>query len=1050
MPALAKLTRPKTHKAMHRERLFAELDESRQRPLIWVASPPGAGKTTLVSSYLQNRKLRSLWYQLDAGDEDLATFFYYLTLAAPASKRDAELPKFLPGHRTDLPGFCRLFFRTLYSRASAPVVLALDNYHELSAASPLHVLLEQIVAEVPEDHCIVVMSRAEPPRELAPLRFNGRLATMNWAQLRLSLDETRALAGAHSTVDAASVQRVHQLADGWAAGVALGVQRLTMSGDTQAAPLREDTALMFDYFAAQLLRQATPEMQRFLIRTALLSTLTAESANHMSDRDDSAALLEDLHRRGLFTNRRDTRPPVYQYHDLFRTFLLAQFEATVAPAERLQLQRRAGELLELAGQFDHAIRLYLEIEDWDDAKRTLLAAAPTLLGQARSESLRDWIQLLPSSHAEDPWIDYWLGAALGRLTPPLARAPLARAWQSVEGRDEIVLRRLLCADMILTYAFEFSDFSPLDRWGKALLELLSLNAPFSSVADELHVQTACAFALGQRLPRAVEMERCGRRLLQLIDHESAPTDLAAVSAGFILVQHFSLGSLREGAQIARQLDALLQKPDLSPMIESLSLIQLGHFAVRTGDCSRARASLLTGLEVARANALDLPMLRVFSNLGLAFEALQRGDLAQAELHRRAMEEASALDRKTDQVAILRLQFWIACHRSQWELAHGLAETQLRLTIECGLFVVLFESYMLLAYVCAQTQREAQMEATLVDVNALISGTAFDHFRYQFDLARAYYALLAGNRSACHQRLAAGLAGSRSDEGRFILRMQPQVLSSLLGEALQAGIDAGFATQLVQELTVAPPLTPVERWPWPIRIYTLGRSEVQHHGKALEYSRKAPKKTLALLKVIIAYGGSGVREQQLLDTFWLDEEGDVATRSLTAALHRLRTLLGDDDAIIQQGGTLSLNKSRVWVDALAFDELLSDRAPVSAEGLLALYRGSFLKEDEGEPWSVTTRERLRSRFIHALGLATADLERDGRHDLAIECYLRGIDCDPIIESFYQGLMRCYAHTGRRAEAVAAYRRLKQILSVSLSLKPSAATENLHRNLRLDQP
>jgi LuxR family maltose regulon positive regulatory protein len=283
----------------------------------------------------------------------------------------------------------------------------------------------------------------------------------------------------------------------------------------------------------------------------------------------------------------------------------------------------------------------------------------------------------------------------------------------------------------------------------------------------------------------------------------------------------------------------------------------------------------------------------------------------------------------------------------------------------------------------------------------------------------------------------------------MLRMQPRVLSSLLGEALQAGIEVGYATQLIMEMGVPPPPAPVENWPWPIRIYALGRFEVQRNGQPLEFSRKAPKKTLALLKAIIANGGSGMREQQLLDIFWSDEEGDVAARSLTAALRRLRTLLGDNEAVIQQGGTLSLNSSRVWVDALALDELLSGGTPVGAERMLELYRGSFLKEEEGEPWSVTTRERLRSRFIHALGLATAGLEREGRHDMAIECYLRGIDCDPVIESFYQGLMRCYAHTGRRAEAVAAYRRLKHILSVALSLKPSAATENLHQRLRLDQ-
>jgi DNA-binding SARP family transcriptional activator len=139
---------------------------------------------------------------------------------------------------------------------------------------------------------------------------------------------------------------------------------------------------------------------------------------------------------------------------------------------------------------------------------------------------------------------------------------------------------------------------------------------------------------------------------------------------------------------------------------------------------------------------------------------------------------------------------------------------------------------------------------------------------------------------------------------------------------------------------------------------------------------------------------------------------------------------------------------VWVDAIALEDLLSAPAPTPANALLALYRGNFLAEDESEPWSVTTRERLRSRFIHALEGATAALEREDRHDLAIECYLRGIDCDPVIEAFYQGLMRCYARTGRRAEAVAAYRRLKHILSVALSLKPSPATEKLHHSLRLD--
>jgi DNA-binding SARP family transcriptional activator len=65
-------------------------------------------------------------------------------------------------------------------------------------------------------------------------------------------------------------------------------------------------------------------------------------------------------------------------------------------------------------------------------------------------------------------------------------------------------------------------------------------------------------------------------------------------------------------------------------------------------------------------------------------------------------------------------------------------------------------------------------------------------------------------------------------------------------------------------------------------------------------------------------------------------------------------------------------------------------------------------------------------------------------------LRGLDADSIVEPFYQGLMRCYHHLDRFAEAASSYRRLKQILSVTLGVAPSATTERLYKSLRLAGP
>lgn len=1050
MPTLAKLSRPKTHRALARERLFTRLDEARQRPLVWITSPPGAGKTTLVSTYVEQRRLRALWYHVDAGDEDIGTFFHYLARAVPAKRRDAELPAFLPAHRADLAAFCRHFFRALYSRPTPPALLVLDNYHALSASSPLHGLLDAIVAEVPDEHSMVVISRAAPPPEAANLSLTGRLVGLDWSQLRMTLDETRAVAHAQASVDERTLQVIHRLADGWAAGVALGLQRLSDAGRVSGEAGAATSAAVFDYFATQFLRQAAPELRRFLLDTALLPTLTAETAASISERADSAVVLEDLHRSGLFTNRRNTKPPIYQYHDLFREFLLVQLEAERAPAELRALQRRAGRLLEADGQHDHAIRLYLDVQDWADARRVLMQAAPLLLAQGRSESLRDWIRALPTGYATDAWMDYWLGAALARLDPHQARVPLERAWRALAGAgaDALPLRRLICADMVLTYAFEYADFTPLDEWGAALLSLIDQDLAFDRVPAELHVHAAALFALVQRLPRARAVERSRRRIESLVDDPAVPADLAAMALGFVLVLHFSVGDLHAGADVVRRLEATLRRPDLQPFATAVNWIQVGHFQLRAGDLSAAVDALQRGYDVARAHALDPPMLRVFSNLGLAFCALQRGDLEQADVHRRLMEQSTTADRVTDRVAVLRVRAWIACQRRQWPLAHELAVQQLDLIRRCGLFVVHVECCLLAACTSAHVGDDARFQAALDEAAGLIADTAFEHFGYHLDLLRAYRARLNGERDACRVWLERGLASSRSEQGHFMLRMQPWVASSVLAEALTAGVEVGYATQLIQSLQLPPPDEPVENWPWPIRVYTLGRFEVQRDGQALAFSRKAPKKTLALLKAIIAHGGEAVREQRVLDAFWADEEGDVAVRSLTAALHRLRGLLGDPDAIIQQGGTLSLNRARVWVDALALDAALSKPTPPTAQDLLALYRGSFLAEDDGEPWSVTTRERLRSRFIHALGTVTAALERDGSFELAIECYLRGIDADPVTETFYQGLMRCYAASGRRAEAVAAYRRLRHILSVTLSLKPSTATERLYQTLRLD--
>jgi DNA-binding SARP family transcriptional activator len=325
------------------------------------------------------------------------------------------------------------------------------------------------------------------------------------------------------------------------------------------------------------------------------------------------------------------------------------------------------------------------------------------------------------------------------------------------------------------------------------------------------------------------------------------------------------------------------------------------------------------------------------------------------------------------------------------------------------------------------------------------------------LARALRHWRKGSLDESRAELSAAFAQARSINLTHFFRALPRIAAELCGAALELDADAQFAGKVIAARSLACPDSGVSRWPWPLRILTLGGFAIERNGVPVRFSRKAPKRLLDMLRLIIALGGRHVDAGRVAATLWPDAEGDEARDALKALLHRSRALFGAEMLVVRDG-QIAFDERVTWLDTWAFEyvsgrieTLLGAGAAASHvdDGelerrhlqLFSLYRGHFFDEAELPSWALPMRDRLRSRFIRSVDALGQRLERGDRPEVAIALYRAALEHDNLAEEIYQRLIACHVGRGENAQALNAYRRCRELLSLVLGLRPSSRTEAL---------
>lgn len=1037
---LAKLSQPRLYDALPRERLFALLDDERRHPAIWISGPPGSGKTTLVGSYLRARKQKAIWYQVDPEDNDLSTFFYFLSEARLPGKAGSKqrFPQPSAENLANPAAFARKYFREFFRQFSGPVIL--DNFQELVDNEGVMLALDAGIAEVPQGSNLIVISRTDPPHCLVRQMAGQQLRLIGWPQIRFNAEETRDVLGKAGGL-ARMADGLHARCDGWAAGVVLMKEALRREEQGIGAQTGQDNAGIFQYFASQVFERLDGESRKVVLQTALLPYFSSSWAAGLTGVAAAPEIIEGLYRRHLFLHRRDQGS--YEYHALFREFLAARVEPEIAPNEIQRVRERGANLLEKSGDFDAAFGLRVAAGDWVAARRIASERAEALLAAGRWQSLTQWLNALrPQDFKADAWLEYWRGLATLATDATSARKVLERAHAGFGDAGSRTGQLQALAQILGSYFLEWHTVESMDPWIAAMESAIRDDRPVSEDALT-RAHASLVVALLYRQPCHPLLHAGVRLVADRLEEERDPSQKLRMA--FFLAHYYDI--MGDHARARRAIDAverLLSAHDGDPLTRVIACMRCAHHFLTRGEHERSIATADRSLDMAKDH--DFP-----DNLVGLLEACRAHALLNAGMPlaaEKSLQRAKSLISSRHHMMVIYLywcEFWCA----------ALLEDQTRLrTLWTGFArippagVPINTAYnMPVVYFLAEEGRFDEALTRIERWKESLAGMRSPFIEFNLDLMEAYARLRCADRDAAATSLRRAFAVGTSAGFKNTLSWMPKVMASLCAFAVEEGIEPGYVKGLVGDRGLAAPDPTLESWPWKVRVHVLGRFDVMVDGRPLAFVGRPQHRTLELLKAIVAFGGRGVSVPRVCAVLWPDAEGDAAQRAFSVALHRLRKLLDDERAVQLTDGMLSLDSQRCWVDAMAF-EVLADDDTVDRRGgerLAALYQGHFLEGEEAA-WALPRRQLLQSKFQHAVLRIGARLEEAKDLERAADLYRRALERDALAEEFYRRIMECRSRQGRFAEAMEAYRRCREMLSIVLGIAPSADTQALFRSIQ----
>jgi LuxR family maltose regulon positive regulatory protein len=359
--------------AVPRLRIAAIMAESTRAPLTMVTGPPGAGKTMAIALWAATRASRGpcAWMTVDDYDNRPRVFWSYVTAALrSAGVQVAPLSPAMAG-ANDVDHSFLVRLASDLATQDPPVTLVLDDLHLLTAPAALDGLAYVLRNAAPGLR-LIGASRMDPLLPLHRYRLAGELAEIRAGDLAFSVTESAQLLAQHGiALPDPVIESLTRRAEGWAAGLRLAAISLEGHPDPEqfVKEFAAEDSSITGYLVEEVLDAQPAPVRDLLLRTSILTQVSADIADELTDDADAARTLPELARTNAFIQ--SVGHGRYRYHSLFGSVLRLKLRREY-PAQVRDLHRQAAEWYWRNGSLGEAVRHAAGSDDWRFAARIVI------------------------------------------------------------------------------------------------------------------------------------------------------------------------------------------------------------------------------------------------------------------------------------------------------------------------------------------------------------------------------------------------------------------------------------------------------------------------------------------------------------------------------------------------------------------------------------------------------------------------------------------------------------------------------------------------------